>query len=144
MKGLLRARVRIGLAALAVAAAVAGALVGYRHNEKDAADAPEHLDTPVRIMIDAWTHRYPWTSGMLTALDKEGLLTSPARTQQMLAHFQMACVGGKDMVAGQPDVTQRDLSQEWGVNVNMEQAQRLNAAQEQLCAEMPPSAWSAP
>jgi hypothetical protein len=41
------------------------------------------------------------------------------------------------MLAGHPEKTAADLAEEFHIEVSANSAQRLNAAQQQLCAKMP-------
>jgi hypothetical protein len=138
---LARAR-RIAALAGAVAVAVAGYVV-IHGQQRDDGGGGARVDTELQAVIGGYKQRFPWSSDMVLALENEGLLTDPQRVAQLWAHFQMACVGGKDMLAGKPEATRSDLAEQFKIYATEDEARRLNAAQERMCAQMPRGGWSA-
>ena len=112
---------------------------GLLRSNNASSPAPEtaKLDTQVQFERDKYVRQFPWSADLMNTLDQEGLLTSPHRVYELYTYFQMACVGGQDMLAGHPEKTAADLAQEYQINVSTSSAQRLNAAQQQLCVKMP-------
>jgi hypothetical protein len=131
-------------AAMAVVAVIVGGVFIARGERGGNDAAPAQVDTELKYRIDGFKQRFPWSSEMVDTLNDEGLLTTPRRLYELWTHFQMPCVAGKDMLAGKPEQTKSDLSQEFQIDVTMDQAKRLNDTQERMCAAMPPGGWSAP
>jgi hypothetical protein len=133
----------IAAAMAVVALIVAGVFIAQGEGGGNDA-APAQVDTQLNALIGGFKQRFPWSSEMVDTLNDEGLLTTPQRVYELWTHFQMPCVGGKDMLAGKPEQTKSDLSQQFQIDVTMDQAKRLNDTQERMCAAMPPGGWSAP
>ena len=131
----MRSRLLQGTAACVAATAVVSGCSLLRTNNDDSRQA--QLDTMVQYKVDQYVHEFPWSADMMTVLRQEGLLTSPQRVFELQTYFQMACVGGRDMLAGQSGRTAADLAAEFRITVSPEAAGRLNAAQQQLCTVMP-------
>jgi hypothetical protein len=132
---------KLVIAAVSALALLVGiGFVLLEENRKGETNAVARNDTLVQSIVDGYKARFPWTTPMMDAMKAEGLLTTTHRVNQLFGYFQAACVNGKDMLAGKPEVTRKDLADQ-EIQVSAEQAQRLNAAQQQMCAAMPSGAW---
>jgi hypothetical protein len=120
---------------------VAIGFVLLEQNQKGDKNVVARSDTQVQAVVDGYKARFPWTTPIMDAMKAEGLLTTPTKVNQLFMYFQAACVNGKDMLAGKPEATQKDLADQ-EIQVSADQAQRLNAAQQQMCAGMPSGAWA--
>lgn len=129
----MRTRLRTTSACLATVVLLSGCSLLRSHDDSQ----PAQLDTMVKYKMEQYVSQFPWSADMMNELQHEGLLISPERVFELQTYFQMACVGGQDMLAGQPDRTAADLAEEFHVTVSAESAQRLNDAQKRLCAAMP-------